>query len=241
MKFFFEPKGVALIGATPKPHTGGYSLLTNLTLGYDGSVYPVNPRYPEMLIKIIEENGLAELDGGRGQRSVVSGQQSVTSGELATAGGQQSGIGGQRSKHKINHSELETQNSELRTQNSKLKTPELVGRGGNDRVIFLNNGVKFILAREGDDFQQVASEFNIYSWQVRDYNDLIKTDVLVPGQKVYLERKQTKAEFRWHKVKAGETLHSVSQDFGIRLKTLCRLNGIPADYKLEEGEVVRMW
>lgn len=49
MKFFFEPKGVALIGATPKPHTGGYSLLTNLTLGYDGSVYPVNPRYPEIL------------------------------------------------------------------------------------------------------------------------------------------------------------------------------------------------
>jgi acetyltransferase len=49
MKFFFEPKGVALIGATPKPHTGGYSLLTNLTLGYDGPVYPVNPRYPEIL------------------------------------------------------------------------------------------------------------------------------------------------------------------------------------------------
>ncbi len=49
MKFFFEPKGIALIGATPKPHTGGFSLLTNLTLGYDGPIYPVNPRYPEIL------------------------------------------------------------------------------------------------------------------------------------------------------------------------------------------------
>jgi acetyltransferase len=49
MKFFFEPKGVALIGATPKSHTGGCSLLTNLTLGYDGPIYPVNPRYPEIL------------------------------------------------------------------------------------------------------------------------------------------------------------------------------------------------
>jgi acetate---CoA ligase (ADP-forming) len=49
MKFFFEPQGIALIGATPKPQTGGFSLLTNLTLGYDGPIYPVNPRYPEIL------------------------------------------------------------------------------------------------------------------------------------------------------------------------------------------------
>jgi acetyltransferase len=49
MKFFFEPRGVAVIGATPKPNTGGFSLLTNLTLGYDGPIYPVNPRYPEII------------------------------------------------------------------------------------------------------------------------------------------------------------------------------------------------
>jgi acetyltransferase len=49
MKFFFEPKGIALVGATPKTHTGGYSLLANLTLGYDGPIYPVNPRYPQIL------------------------------------------------------------------------------------------------------------------------------------------------------------------------------------------------
>ena len=48
MKFFFEPRGVAVIGATPKPNTGGLSLITNLTLGYDGPIYPVNPRYPEI-------------------------------------------------------------------------------------------------------------------------------------------------------------------------------------------------
>ena len=49
MKIFFEPRGVAVIGATPKPNTGGLSLITNLTLGYDGPIYPVNPRYPEIL------------------------------------------------------------------------------------------------------------------------------------------------------------------------------------------------
>src|SRR5512140_1106309 len=49
MKFFFEPRGVAVIGAKPTPNTRGLSLITNLTLGYDGPIYPVNPRYSEIV------------------------------------------------------------------------------------------------------------------------------------------------------------------------------------------------
>src|SRR3990172_1165971 len=49
MDFFFDPKGVAVVGATPEPHTGGHSLLTNLSLGYKGPAYPVNPKYDEIL------------------------------------------------------------------------------------------------------------------------------------------------------------------------------------------------
>ena len=49
MDFFFEPKGVAVVGATREPDTGGYHLLTNLTLGYKGPIYPVNPKYEEVL------------------------------------------------------------------------------------------------------------------------------------------------------------------------------------------------
>jgi acetyltransferase len=49
MDFFFEPNGVAVVGATPGPYTGGHYLLTNLTLGYKGPVYPVNPKYDQIL------------------------------------------------------------------------------------------------------------------------------------------------------------------------------------------------
>lgn len=49
MDFFFEPKGVAVVGATPEPYSGGRYLLINLTLGYQGPVYPVNPKYDEIL------------------------------------------------------------------------------------------------------------------------------------------------------------------------------------------------
>ncbi|MBI4766155.1 MAG: acetate--CoA ligase family protein [Deltaproteobacteria bacterium] len=51
MDFFFEPKGVAVIGATPDRFGGGRHILNNLILGYDGPIYPINPKYKEILDK----------------------------------------------------------------------------------------------------------------------------------------------------------------------------------------------
>ncbi len=47
--FFFEPNGIAVVGATPEPYQGGHHIVTNLTLGYHGSIYPVNPKYQKVL------------------------------------------------------------------------------------------------------------------------------------------------------------------------------------------------
>ena len=38
-----------MVGATPERYTGGHYLLTNLTLGYKGPIYPVNPKYDQIL------------------------------------------------------------------------------------------------------------------------------------------------------------------------------------------------
>jgi acetyltransferase len=46
--FFFDPKGIAVVGATPEPN-GGRNLLTNLIDGYEGPIYPVNPKYDKIL------------------------------------------------------------------------------------------------------------------------------------------------------------------------------------------------
>ena len=45
-----EPASVAVVGATPRPDASGQIVLRNLRdLGYEGRVYPVNPRYEEVL------------------------------------------------------------------------------------------------------------------------------------------------------------------------------------------------
>jgi acetyltransferase len=47
---FFHPRGVAVIGASSKPNKLSYGVLRNLaTHGYDGPVYPVNPKGGEIL------------------------------------------------------------------------------------------------------------------------------------------------------------------------------------------------
>lgn len=50
LKPFFEPGSVAIIGASRTPGKGGYNIIENLLrLGYEGKVYPVNPRARRIL------------------------------------------------------------------------------------------------------------------------------------------------------------------------------------------------
>ncbi len=64
LKCFFEPKSVAVVGASRNPIKFGHSLLKNLLdLGFKGKIYPVNPNADEVLglraypkVDLIDEN-----------------------------------------------------------------------------------------------------------------------------------------------------------------------------------------
>lgn len=49
MNFFFDPDGIAVIGASADPAKVGHYILKNTLGGYKGKVYPVNPRYDSLL------------------------------------------------------------------------------------------------------------------------------------------------------------------------------------------------
>ena len=48
MEFFFTPKSVAVVGASPNPFKGGNFILRNLINRFKGQIYPVNPKYQTM-------------------------------------------------------------------------------------------------------------------------------------------------------------------------------------------------
>jgi len=45
----FKPRSVAVIGASPKPRSIGNVIIENLLYSYKGRVYPVNPKYDEIM------------------------------------------------------------------------------------------------------------------------------------------------------------------------------------------------
>ena len=50
MKQLFEPNGIAVVGASSNPAKAGFVAIRNMReKGYDGAVYPVNPKEKEIL------------------------------------------------------------------------------------------------------------------------------------------------------------------------------------------------
>ena len=46
---FFQPRNVAVIGASDAPHSVGHSILSNMRTAFRGGIYPVNPKHTELL------------------------------------------------------------------------------------------------------------------------------------------------------------------------------------------------
>jgi LysM repeat protein len=106
------------------------------------------------------------------------------------------------------------------------------------RDVYRFNHIKFIIAKDCDTFYKIAHDFKIELDDLLSYNDFSKSDKLIYGQKIYLEKKRRKALEPYHVVQKNETLKSISQLHGIRLSMLCKKNKLKPDDKLKVGDVL---
>ncbi len=98
----------------------------------------------------------------------------------------------------------------------------------------LNNERKFVIAREGDTYVKIAKEMELSAKSLYKYNDRGMDDVLRKGDIVYIQPKKKRAQSeKVHVSKTGETMHSISQKYAIRLKFLYKWN------KMEPGTVIK--
>ena len=117
------------------------------------------------------------------------------------------------------------------------KKPWLV----NPHPVYIANGLAYVVAREGDNFRLLGGEFDISWKKLVSYNDLHKDYTLEPGDIIYLKKKNKKAmkPYTYYIVKDGDSMHSISQMYGIRLKNLYKLNDKDGEYIPEVGD--RIW
>ena len=111
----------------------------------------------------------------------------------------------------------------------------------NPHDVYIANGLAYVVARDGDTFQLLGGEFEISWKKLVKFNDLQRDYTLEEGDVIYLKEKNknTVADVIYHEVREGDSMHSISQIYGVRLKTLYKPNSMANDHIPEVGE--RVW
>lgn len=121
------------------------------------------------------------------------------------------------------------------------KTPLPEGSSG-ERPVYKKSGLLYTTALHGDSFESVSQATGYKLKDLLKYNEAPADFPLQDGDIIYLQKKKAKADkpnFD-HVVQMGESMHSISQTYGVQLSSLYKINKKQKDYIPEEGDVIRL-
>lgn len=175
--------------------------------------YATNPKYPQLLIKIIEENELWRIDDevlkgkpAKGNEKPAKPEDDKPFNTAGSAGSFEAGV---------------------------------IDMYGSYEVRKSKNNVKFITAKGGESVEDIARSLELGPWQIKTYNDLKNGHKFAIGDKIYLQPKRSKANVEFHTVNEGETVSSISQEYGIKQSAIYKKNRLTKGSKLTPGQ--KLW
>ena len=216
-----------------------YSSLFNLDpLDYEGwayglkkAGYATNPRYPQIIIRLIETYQLQDYT------MIAMGKMAPK--ENMVAGTTKPGEAGEEAVAAAGNDD-----------NAETSVSYPPGE-------FKINETRVIYARSGTSFFAIAQEYGLPLARIFEFNELRETEALESDQLIFLQRKKKTGRFDIHIVRQGETLRDIAQSEGIRMESLLEYNHLenymqpapgeqlflrrkaPAAPKLAKTEVVR--
>ena len=126
----------------------------------------------------------------------------------------------------------------------ELHQYDLEGLEGNilpeERILSLANGSKYVVLEEGETLEEIAKTYKRCLDKILRYNDISYEAVVQPGDKIFVRNKKKKGAQKYYKVAAGETMHSISQKTGVRLKWLYKRNRKSVGWQPQAGETIRL-
>jgi LysM repeat protein len=174
--------------------------------------YATNPKYPQILIRIIEEYDLQNFT------LIALGKMEDTEEWLVKSEKEQPGI------ETVAGPEVQTAViAEVRTVN--YPTGEF--KINDTRVVFVTNGTSFF---------SLAQKYNVPLGRLFEFNDMKPVETAEYDQLIFLQRKRKSGANEFHLVKPGETLYTISQEEGIRLESLLEYNLLKPGMQPAEGE-----
>ena len=181
--------------------------------------YATAPDYAERLVKIIESMKLYLLDKENGNKIYSAAKTAVENAEQWW------------------ESNVATSDEQINPNAFRVTVNSHKGYG-----VYRSNHTFYVVAKEGDTFESVGEIFDISPKMLRKFNDVAKDAKLSKGDIVYIERKKTQwlGNVMQHKVVRDENLYSLSQSYGIRLKSLVKLNRMRDGEDVKKGDIIRL-
>jgi LysM repeat protein len=120
---------------------------------------------------------------------------------------------------------------------AKKKTPFVVKRPVHNTL-----GLNYIYVEDNDNFDRIAEDTGLTVGELHQYNEVPEDFPLQKGDIIYLEKKKTKAAKPNydHVVQIGESMHSISQKYGMQVGRLYKINKKKEDYVPVEGDVLKL-
>jgi len=115
-----------------------------------------------------------------------------------------------------------------------------LGRLSAAHKVVLRNGLRSIVAGEGDTYASLTRDLNLKKWELYTYNDFSKGREPRENEILYIEPKYKRAD-RKHKKYVAEdddTMHYIAQRFALKLKPLLRRNHMKYGDEPVKGQVI---
>jgi LysM repeat protein len=185
--------------------------------------YATNPKYPALLIKLIEDNKLYKYDK-MDYKGFEKEYKEEKEDDLIVE------------KEQENEEQSEDEEYIIKKRPKPVEDYK-IQLGYEIKTI---NRVKYITAKQADTFEKLTEKLGKMRWELPKYNELPKNAKLKPGQVIYIQPKRGKAEFGkdYYIVGKGETLYTISQMFAVKTESIRKINGYSDDYKPKVGEKV---
>ncbi len=176
--------------------------------------YATNPEYAKKLISLIDIYKLHEFDVQKGHRHG-------------------------HSSHEQQSEQPRHQEQQPVVQQAVVPQPQQATPQGELRM-GMCNGCRYVLARNGDTFASIAHETGVSVKKLIQYNEVDAAYQIRRGEPIYLDKKKTHVaenqRGQYHVLKAGQSIHTVSQLYGVRLERIYRANNLGPDYMPSVGD-----
>ncbi len=171
--------------------------------------YATNPKYPQILIKLVEDYNLQDYS------LIALNQKSPDNNDLVFAG---------------NETVVKSETG----QQAKIEKKDL--KQIYPSGIFKINETKVILVTKGTAFLKIAEENNVSLSRLFDFNDMKEEEIASCDQLIFLQRKRKISDVEFHVVEGGEATYDIAQSEGIRLEQLREYNFLKPGMDAKAGE-----